>query len=685
MCGLTGFFSPTRLAENAAEVARRMGDAITHRGPDDAGVWVDEAAGIALSHRRLSILDLSPAGHQPMASSGGRYVIVFNGEIYNHLILREELKKVLSPSLDGAGDTPRSKSPWGTAAHVAWRGHSDTETLLAAFEAWGIEATLKKCVGMFALALWDRETRTLTLARDRMGEKPLYYGWQGDVFLFGSELKALRAHPAFRGEIDRDVLALYLRHNYVPAPYSIYRGIAKLPPGSWLTLGADTPVAVPQGHLLRGVSPAPSRDGLKSFYWRARDAAQAGVRRDLDDATAINELDALLRRAVGGQMVADVPLGAFLSGGIDSSTVVALMQAQSKRPVQTFTIGFHEAGYNEAGHAHAVAAHLGTEHTELYVTAAQAMAVIPRLPSLYDEPFADSSQIPTLLVSELARRHVTVSLSGDGGDELFGGYNRYLWASRIWRSLGWAPRPLRAALAGVLTTLPPAAWNRVFTGLSIFLPQRWRYANPGDKLHKLAGILAVRSPEDIYLALVSHWHQPAHVVIGATEPATVLTDARQWADVPDFESRMMYLDQMSYMPDDILAKVDRAAMSVSLETRVPLIDHRVVEFAWQLPLPMKIRHGQAKWLLRQVLYRYVPRELIERPKMGFGIPLDVWLRGPLRDWAEALLNESRLRQEGYFHPEPIRQKWAEHLSGQRNWAYYLWDVLMFQAWLESLA
>jgi len=651
MCGLTGFFSPTGLVENAAEIVRRMSDAITHRGPDDAGVWVDEAAGVALAHRRLSILDLSPAGHQPMASNGGRYVIVFNGEIYNHLELREAL------------------------AGIAWRGHSDTETLLAAFEAWGIELTLKKCVGMFALALWDRETRSLTLARDRMGEKPLYYGWQGDVFLFGSELKALRAHPAFCGEIDRNVLALYLRHNYVPAPYSIYKGIFKLPPGSWLTLPADAPVAV---------SPAPSRDGLKTFYWRARDAAEAGVRRDLDDDAAINELDTLLRRAVGGQMVADVPLGAFLSGGIDSSTVVTLMQAQSKRPVQTFTIGFHEAGYNEAEHAHAVAAHLGTEHTELYVTAEQAMAVIPRLPALYDEPFADSSQIPTLLVSELARRHVTVSLSGDGGDELFGGYNRYMWASRIWRSLGWAPRPLRAALAGVLTSLPPTAWNGVFSGLSLFLPKRWRYANPGDKLHKLAGILAVRSPEEIYLALVSHWQQPANIVIGATEPATVLTDARQWADVPDFESRMMYLDQMTYLPDDILTKVDRAAMGVSLETRVPLIDHRVVEFAWQLPLSMKIRHGQTKWLLRQVLYRYVPREFIERPKMGFGIPLDVWLRGPLRDWAEALLGESRLRQEGYFHPGPIRQKWAEHLSGQRNWAYYLWDVLMFQAWLESL-
>lgn len=647
MCGIAGFIGFDRGARGQTSriVAERMANTLIHRGPDDAGVWVDEAADVALAHRRLSILDLSPTGHQPMVSNGGRYVIVFNGEIYNHLELHEALMSIV------------------------WRGHSDTETLLAAFEAWGIEATLKKCVGMFALALWDREIRTLTLARDRMGEKPLYYGWQGDVFLFSSELKALRAHQAFRGEIDRDVLALYLRHNYVPTPYSIYKGIHKLLPGTRLTLAADAPI---------GVSPAPT------FYWRARDAAQADVRSDLDNETAIGELDALLRRAVGGQMVADVPLGAFLSGGVDSSAVVALMQAQSKRPVQTFTIGFHEAGYNEAEHAHAVAAHLGTEHTELYVTAEQAMAVIPRLPVLYDEPFADSSQIPTLLVSELARRHVAVSLSGDGGDELFGGYNRYLWASRIWRTLGWAPRSLRAALAGVLTSLPPAAWNGVFRGLSRFLPARWRYANPGDKLHKLADILAVRSPEEIYLALVSHWQQPPSVVIGATEPATVLTDARQWADVPDFESRMMYLDQMTYLPDDILTKVDRAAMGVSLETRVPLIDHRVVEFAWQLPLSMKIRNGQAKWLLRQVLYRYVPRELIERPKMGFGIPLDVWLRGPLRGWAEALLDESRLRQEGYFHSKPIRQKWSEHLSGQRNWAYYLWDVLMFQAWLESL-
>jgi len=477
----------------------------------------------------------------------------------------------------------------------------------------------------------------------------------------------LREHPAFRGEIDRDALALYMRHNCIPAPYSIHQGIYKLPPGTYLTLG--------QGE----------RDVRPRSYWSAREAAEDGQRNLFTgtEAEAQATLDSVLRQAVGGQMLADVPLGAFLSGGVDSSTVVALMQALSDRPAKTFTIGFHEAGYNEAEHAHAVARHLGTEHTELYVTSEQAMAIIPRLPSLYDEPFADSSQIPTFLVSELARRHVTVSLSGDGGDELFGGYNRYFWAKNIWRRVGWLPQSMRAALAGVLTTLPPSAWNGVFKGLARFLPAGWRYANPGDKLHKLAEILAVRTPEEIYLGLVSHWKHPAEVVCSAREPATVLTDPARWAALPDLENRMMYLDQMTYLPDDILTKVDRAAMGVSLETRVPLLDHRVVEFAWSLPLSLKIRDGQGKWLLRQVLYNYVPKEMIERPKMGFGIPLDVWLRGPLKEWAETLLDETRLRNEGVFEPLAIRQKWAEHLAGRRNWSYYLWDVLMFQAWSEQ--
>lgn len=630
-----------------------MASTIAHRGPDDTGLWVDGAAGVTLGHRRLSILDLSPAGHQPMVSASGRYVIAFNGEIYNHFDLRTELEKA------GAGGT----------APILWRGHSDTETLLAGFERWGMEATLKKSVGMFAIALWDRESRTLSLARDRLGEKPLYYGWQGETFLFGSELKALKAHPAFRAEIDRGALTLFLRHNTIPSPYSIYQGIHKLPPGTYLQLHA--------GHNeLQPVA-----------YWSARSVAEAGQRNLFrgSDAEAAAELERLLGQAVGGQMMADVPLGAFLSGGIDSTTVVALMQAQSARPVKTFTIGFNEVGYNEAEHAHAVARHLGCEHTELYVTPQDAIDVIPSLATIYDEPFADSSQIPTCLVSRLARQHVTVSLSGDGGDELFGGYNRYFWAQNIWRRLGWMPMSVRSAFAGMLTTLPPTVWNSAFRKFDRLLPARLRYANPGDKLHKLADILSVRKPEEIYWGLISHWKHPARIVKGATEPLTVLNDSRGWADVADLTHRMMYLDTVTYLPDDILTKIDRAAMSVSLETRVPLLDHRVFEFAWTLPLAMKVRDGQSKWLMRQLLYKHVPRELIERPKMGFGVPIDHWLRGPLKDWAAALIEPARLTREGFLDPAPIQRKWAEHQAGTRNWSYYLWDVLMFQQWQEHNA
>ena len=655
MCGLTGFWQPTGCArDEAAATARRMADTLAHRGPDDAGVWVDEAAGLALGHRRLAILDLSPAGHQPMVSASGRFVIAFNGEIYNHRELRAELAKL------GAG-----------GAAPAWRGHSDTETLLAAVEAWGIEAALKRSVGMFALALWDRESRTLTLARDRLGEKPLYYGWQRGVLLFGSELKALRAHPAFVGDIDRGALALYFRHNCVPAPYSIYQGIRKLPPGTLWTLTAQ------QAMTGQASEPVP--------YWSLAQVVRAGQQAPFtgSDTDAVEEAQRLIGQAVAGQRVADVPLGAFLSGGIDSSTVVAVMQAQSSRPVKTFTIGFHEGEYNEAQHAAAVARHLGTEHTELYVTPAQARAVIPRLPVLYDEPFADSSQIPTVLVAELARQHVTVCLSGDGGDELFGGYNRYFWADGLWRRLGWMPQGLRAGLARGLTALSPQAWNRLWALAGGVLPRRYRYANAGDKLHKLAEVLRAHTAEAIYHKLVSHWWAPAELVLGAEEPPTVLTQPSAWPAVEDFRARMMALDTLTYLPDDILTKVDRAAMGVSLETRVPLLDHRVVEFAWRLPLAMKIRHGQGKWLLRQVLYRYVPQVLVERPKMGFGVPIDHWLRGPLREWAEDLLSERRLRQEGFLRPEPVRRLWEEHLSGRRNWQYLLWDVLMWEAWLDA--
>lgn len=649
MCGIAGIIA-ARLPEekDCAEVARRMAERLRHRGPDDEGVWADPASGVALAHRRLSILDLSPAGHQPMASASGRYVIVFNGEIYNHLEMRQELNE------------------------VKWRGHSDTETLLAAIAAWGLERTLRRAVGMFAIALWDREERALYLARDRMGEKPLYYGLQGGALLFASELKALRACPGFRGEVNRQALTLLLRHNAIPAPYSIYQGIFKLLPGTVLQLSL-TDVA---RHELSVPRP----------YWSLREVAEEGQRNPFtgSDVEAADELERLLQQSIAGQMISDVPLGAFLSGGIDSSSVVALMQAQSGRPVRTFTIGFRESGYNEAEHARAVAAHLGTEHTELYVSPEEAMAVIPRLPELYDEPFADSSQIPTFLLSKLTRQHVTVSLSGDGGDELFGGYNRYVWASSVWRRMRWLPRSMRVAFAGVVTVVPPAAWGRVFRALDIFLPDGWRQANPGDKLHKLAEVLPARSPEEIYSCLISHWKRPADVVKQGMEPSIMPADVARPIELLDLEHRMMYLDSVSYLPDDILVKLDRAAMGVSLETRVPFLDHRLVEFAWRLPLSMKVRDSQGKWLVRRVLDRYVPRALIERPKMGFGIPLDAWLRGPLKDWAEELLSASLLASDGFLNPGPVRERWREHLGGRRNWSYHIWDVLMFQAWLAVI-
>ncbi len=675
MCGLTGFWRPGGCPrDEAAALVRRMADTLVHRGPDDAGVWADEVAGLALGHRRLSILDLSAAGHQPMVSASGRYVIAFNGEIYNHLELRKDLEGVSGGSTEWPSPSPLTRGNRGT---ITWRGHSDTETLLAAFEAWGFEETLQRAVGMFALALWDRKTRTLTLARDRLGEKPLYYGWARGALVFGSELKAIRTYPGFDNAIERRALALYMRHNYIPAPWSIYQNIWKLPPGTFVQFRAGD-------SLNPGPFPIGIGRGEPVAYWSARHVAKAGLANPFagSEQEAVAELDRLLRQSLAGQMLADVPLGAFLSGGIDSSTVVAVMQALSSQPVKTFTIGFHEGEYNEAQHAKAVAKHLGTDHTEWYVTPREALDVIPKLPQLYDEPFADSSQIPTHLVCAAARRNVTVALSGDGGDELFGGYNRYFWAMQLWRRLRLVPRPLRAAAAAFATALSPAGWNQCFSALRPLLPKRLHYANPGDKLHKAAALFSARRPEAIYLQLVSHWDDPTELVQGAEEPATPITDPAAWLDCPDFERRMMYLDAITYLPDDILVKVERAAMGVSLETRVPLLDHRIVEFAWRLPLSMKIRNSQGKWLLRQVLYQYVPRVLIERPKMGFGVPIDHWLRGPLKAWAEDLLSEARLKREGFFDPAPIRQKWAEHLSGRRNWQYHLWDVLMFEAWLE---
>ena len=663
MCGIAGYLVTDRFSasEDMAEVAGRMADRLIHRGPNDKGVWTDAEAGIALAHRRLSILDLSPAGHQPMLSHCGRFVMIFNGEIYNHLDIRKELA-----SLPAAGIhlSPHDKLP-----QHGWRGHSDTETLLAAIAAWGLEATLKKAVGMFAIALWDRSERTLSLARDRMGEKPLYYGINAGALLFASELKAFKAFPGFDAEVNRQSLALMLRQSAVPTPLSIYRGIYKLQPGTILKL---TRFDV-SNHTL----PIPQA------YWSLRQVAEEGQRQPFSGSglEAVNELETLLRRSISGQMLSDVPLGAFLSGGIDSSTVVALMQAQSSQPVQTFSIGFQESGYNEAVHAKAVAAHLGTHHTELYVTAEQALDVIPRLPSIYDEPFADVSQIPTFLLSQMTREHVTVSLSGDAGDELFGGYNRYIWSSKLWRRLHRLPRNLRLAMAGILTTLPPAAWDKIFQGLGYFLPASWRYATPGDKLYKLADVMAVRSAEEIYQALIYQWKDSDGLVLGLDKNEAIPNG--EPIQLPDLEHCMMYMDSVSYLPDDILTKVDRASMAVSLESRVPFLDHRIIEFAWRLPLSVKIRDGQGKWPIRQVLEKYVPNTLIDRPKMGFGVPLDSWLRGPLKTWAEDLLEESRLKSEGYLNHVPIQQAWQTHVHGRRNQAYPLWNVLMFQAWLAE--
>jgi asparagine synthase (glutamine-hydrolysing) len=646
MCGFAGVLSGDLVHE---ESLRAMITCIRHRGPDDQGVWVQPEAGIGLAHARLSIVDLSSAGHQPMASAVGRFVISFNGEIYNHGDLRGELQASrLAP---------------------AWRGHSDTETLLAGFEAWGIEGTVTRTVGMFAFAVWDRRDRVLTLVRDRLGEKPLYYGWQGNTFLFGSDVKAFRSHPAFRAIIDREALTLLLRHNCIPAPFSIYQGIRKQEPGTLLSVSLD------------------QRDPVQSMYWDAQCMMERGMQSPFrgSPADAVAALEEKLSAAVRGQLMSDVPLGAFLSGGVDSSVIVALMQRHSPQPVRTFTIGFREIGYDEAEHARAVARRLGTDHTELYVSPQQAQDVIPRLPGLYAEPFADSSQIPTFLVSELARRDVTVALSGDGGDELFGGYNRYLLGRQLWGALSRVPAVARGVVGRRIASVHPDRWNSVIRPLQRFLPRAFAHANVGDKLVKGADVLSAKTPGELYHLLVSHWWQPQDVVIDGVNAPTRLTESDRQPRTDGFVHRMMALDLMTYLPDDILVKVDRAAMGVSLETRVPLLDHRIVEFAWQLPLDYKVRGGEGKWPLRQVLYKYVPKELIERPKMGFGIPLDSWLRGPLRPWAEDLLGEERLRREGYFHPAPIRQKWMEHVAGVRNWQYHLWNVLMFQAWLAGEA
>ncbi len=655
MCGIAGCWQTGGgRADDLRTLAGRMADALAHRGPDDAGVWMDAAAGLALGFRRLAIIDLSETGHQPMTSGNGRFVLIFNGEIYNFRELRAELER----------------------RHVTFRGTSDTEVIIEGVAAWGVKETLTRLWGMFALAIWDRDERQLWLARDRLGKKPLYLGRAphaaGGVasWIFGSELKALRAHPTCPTSLDRSALAAFVRFGYVPTPWSIYDGIEKIPPGQLVRLTAD-------GRR------------IDEPYWDARAALrpagfpETATAPDAAPDVAINQLETLLADAVSRRLIADVPLGAFLSGGIDSSLIVALMQTASGRPVRTFTMGFPVDGYDEAAAARAVARHLGTDHTEVYVTAAAARDVIPRLPRLYDEPFADSSQIPTFLVAQLARQHVTVALTGDGGDEVFGGYVRHAWVDAVWTRSRGVPRPLRQSAEWLLRSLSPESWDRVGGFVEPALPARWRQRRPGEKLHKLADIVHAAHPREMYQRLVSLWPPDHRLVPGASARpswADALTDGIA-LDSP--ARHMMFADLVGYLPDDVLVKVDRATMGVGLEARAPLLDHRVVEWAWRLPMALKIRHGEGKWILRQILHRHVPRALVDRPKAGFAVPVGDWLRGPLRAWGEALLDEPTLRRQGFFDPAPIRAAWTRHVAGAGREESRLWPILMFQAWLAE--
>jgi asparagine synthase (glutamine-hydrolysing) len=639
MCGIVGAWQAGRdLRELVASACQRL----RHRGPDDSGVWADLAAGVVLGHRRLAVLDLSEAGHQPMSSKCGRYHLSFNGEIYNHLELRARL--------------PAQQ----------WRGHSDAETLLACLSCWGFERTLQASVGMFAAAVFDSVARILYLARDRLGEKPLYYGYVNGAFTFASELKALRHMPGFDAAVDRTALHHYLQLSYVPSPHSIYAAVRKLPAGSWIALNLQAVNA----HNM----PQPRA------YWSAVEVALAGDSSPLDigDNDAIDGLEQVLGDAVAGQLIADVPLGAFLSGGVDSTTVVALMQARSHSRVRTFSIGFHEDEYDESRHARRVAEHLGTDHTELIASSEDLLPLVQTMAQIYDEPFADASQLPTCLISSLARRQVTVALSGDGGDELFGGYNRHFMAARNWPRLQRVPRLLRRGVASAVHAVSSDAWENVADLYRVLVPGGRQVRTAGEKLSKIADALACEHEQALYQSLTGGSSLQALLAEPASAPQDSYPILHPASSLP---LKMMLSDAVSYLPDDVLVKVDRASMAVALEMRVPMLDHRVFEYAWRLPLHMKVRGATGKWVLRQLLYRYVPKALVERPKMGFAVPLNSWLRGKLRAWAHELLSESRLRREGYFSARGVQEIWAEQLAGKRRWDSALWRLLMFQSWL----
>ena len=643
MCGLTGFWEFKQATTNdLEETLRKMSSTLMPRGPDSEGTWVDANSRLGMGHRRLAIQDLSLSGHQPMHSASGRFVIAYNGEMFNAEEIREEFAK--------------------TGKH--FKGHSDTEVLVEACDTWGVTKAVKKMVGMFAFALWDRKEQTLYLVRDRLGIKPLYWGIINNVLFFGSQPKSFRPHPKFEAEIDSEALPSYFRFNYIPGPFSIYKDINKLEPGHILEINAN------------GIA-------KKNCYWDLPNIALAGVSssKNLSTQEWIERLESLLKDSIKKRMISDVPLGAFLSGGIDSSTVVALMQAQSDRPIKTFSIGFHEQGYNEAQHAKEVAQHLGTDHHEQYLSAKQAQDIIPSLAEWYDEPFADSSQIPTYLVSRMAREHVTVCLSGDGGDELFAGYNRYFVGLKIWNRIKHCPPALRNVMAASIRLFSPNTWDM----FGKFIPESKRPSLLGDKAHKFADILEKSSAKDYYLSLVSQWQNPRALVLGQHETFMNVWKEEVLSSEHHFLEWMQLQDMLTYLPEDILAKVDRASMAVSLEARVPIIDHRVVELSWQIPRSLKIRNGKSKWILREILKKYVPEELFDRPKMGFGVPIGDWLRDDkaLRPWAEELLNPQKIRQQHHLNASLVQKKWEEHLSGKRNWQHALWSILMFQAWLED--